>query len=169
MLLKPLWQALEASSVGAFVAGNEWAFPTIESVHVISVVTVVGSIAVLDLRLLGATSRDHAVTAISRDTLPFVWGAFGLAAITGSLLFVSKATGYIANPYFLAKMACLVLAGINMAIFHLSTSWKSVHRWDVDHPVPRAGKIAAGLSLFFWILVLFFGRAIGFTLGIYQA
>lgn len=167
MILKSLWQALEASPVGAFVAGNEWAFPAIESIHVISIVTVVGSIAVLDLRLLGATSKDHAVTAISRDTLPFVWGAFVLAAITGSLLFVSKATGYIANPYFLAKMACLALAGINMAIFHL-TVWRSVHHWDVERPVPRAGKIAAGLSLFFWLFVIFFGRAIGFTLGIYQ-
>ena len=165
MIFEALWKSLEASPVGAFVAGSEWAFPTIETIHVIAIVTVVGSIAVMDLRLLGLASRDNAVTAMSRDTLPFTWGAFVLAVITGSLLFVSKATSYAVNPYFQLKMVALALAGINMAIFHAST-WRSVANWDAGSTIPTAGKVAAGLSLLFWILVIFFGRVIGFTLGI---
>jgi hypothetical protein len=165
MIFEALWKSLEASSVGAFVAGSEWAFPTIETIHVIAIVTVVGSIAVMDLRLLGLASRDSAVTAMSRDTLPFTWGAFVLAVITGALLFVSKATAYAVNPYFQLKMVALALAGINMAIFHAST-WRSVANWDTGATIPTAGKVAAGLSLLFWILVIFFGRVIGFTLGI---
>ena len=94
-------------------------------------------------------------------------GAFVLAAITGSLLFASKATGYVKNPYFIAKMACLILAGLNMALFHFST-WRTVHNWNNASVVPTAAKIAGGLSLFFWVLVIFFGRAVGFTLGIYE-
>jgi hypothetical protein len=167
MNLASVWQALETSAVGTFVAESAWAFPTIESLHVIAIVTVVGSIAIMDLRLLGVASRDRAVTAMSNDTLPWTWGAFVIAAITGSLLFVSKASGYMANPYFLAKMAMLVCAGINMGVLHLSV-WRTVHHWDTDQSVPRAAKIAGALSLFFWILVVFFGRAIGFTLGIYE-
>ncbi len=167
MVLNGLWQALEASSVGSFVAGSEWAFPTLESIHVIALVTVVGSIAIMDLRLLGIASRDAAVTVMSRDTLPWTWGAFLLALCTGSLLFVSKATSYMANPYFLAKMACLALAGINMAAFHLST-WRTVHNWDNSLQIPTAAKVAGALSLLFWFGVVFFGRVIGFTLGIYQ-
>ena len=166
MILASLWQGLEASALGTFIAGSEWAFPTIETIHVIAIVTVVGSIAVMDLRLLGVTSRDYAVTALSRDTLPFTWGAFVLAAITGSLLFVSKATSYVINPYFQLKMIFLFLAGLNMAIFHLIT-WKTVREWDVHPILPRGAKIAATLSLIFWITVVFFGRVIGFTLGIY--
>ncbi|MGI4875873.1 MAG: DUF6644 family protein [Janthinobacterium lividum] len=166
MILAGLWKTLEASPVGAFVAGSEWAFPTIESIHVIAIVTVVGSIAVMDLRLLGVASRSSAVTAMARDTLPFTWGAFVIAVIAGSLLFVSKATTYVANPYFQVKMICLVLAGLNMAVFHASTTWRRVNDWDVDTAVPLAGKICAGLSLFFWIFVVFFGRLVGFTLGI---
>lgn len=167
MTLDTLWQALEASPVGAFVAASPWAFPTIESLHVIAIVTVVGAIAVMDLRLLGLASRDSAVTAVSRDTLPLTWGAFVLAVITGSLLFVSKAHGYAINPYFQVKMACLFLAGLNMALFHL-TSWRTVAGWDTGRPAPRAAKIAAAFSLLFWLCVIFFGRAIGFTLGIYE-
>jgi len=167
MNLTALWQGLEASSVGSFIAGSDWAFPTIECIHVIAIVTVVGTIAVMDLRLLGIASRDSAVTAMSRDTLPWTWGAFILAAISGALLFTSKAHIYAIDPWFLAKMVALLLAGINMAIFHLST-WRTVHQWDSDCAVPTAGKVAAGLSLFFWILVVFFGRVIGFTLGLYE-
>ena len=166
MNLAALWQWLETSKVGDFVASNEWAFPTIESIHVIAIVTVVGSIMIMDLRLLGAASKDASVTVMSRDTLPYTWGAFVLAAITGSLLFVSKAHSYAHNPWFLLKMGAMFLAGVNMAIFH-STSWRTVQNWNSNSIVPTAGKVAAGLSLFFWLLVIFFGRAIGFTLGIY--
>jgi hypothetical protein len=167
MDLVSLWQSLETSSVGSFVAESAWAFPTLESIHVIALVTVVGTIAITDLRLLGLASKKVAVTVVSRETLPFVWGAFVLAAITGSLLFVSKASSYAANPYFQLKMLFLVIAGLNMAIFHVFT-WRSVKVWDTDSVLPTAAKIAGGTSLLFWMMVVFFGRVIGFTLGIYQ-
>jgi hypothetical protein len=167
MNLGHLWEALQSSSLGIFIAESAWAFPTLESIHVIAIVTVVGSIAVMDLRLLGLASRDYAVTVLSRDTLPWTWGAFVLAATTGLLLFVSKATSYMVNPYFLTKICLLVLAGLNMAIFHAIT-WRTVRDWDTSPQVPRGAKIAGGLSLFFWVLVVFFGRAIGHTLGMYE-
>jgi hypothetical protein len=168
MMLGTVWKGLESSAVGSFVAGSSWAFPTIECIHVIALVTVVGSIAVMDLRLLGMTSRACSVTATSRDTLPFTWGAFVLAVITGLLLFVSKASVYMVNPWFLLKMGALALAGANMAVFHLTT-WHGVATWDANPAAtPRAAKISAALSLLFWVCVVFFGRAIGFTLGIYE-
>ena len=163
MIFPKLWPALEASALGQYVASSSWAFPTIETLHVIAIVTVVGSIAVMDLRLLGVASNDCAVTQMSRETLPLTWGAFVVAAITGSLLFISKATNYIVNPFYLWKMVLIVIAGANMGVFHLFT-WRTVHRWDSDCAVPLAGKIAGGLSLGFWIIVIFVARAIGFTL-----
>jgi hypothetical protein len=160
------WQTLEYSRVGIFVAESTWAFPTLETLHVIAFVTVLGTIMVMDLRMIGATSNKFAITLTSKDTLPWTWGAFALAAITGLLLFVSKASSYVINPYFLAKLAMIALAGLNMMYFHFFT-WRTVEHWDRDATVPVAVKIAGFLSLFFWILVVFFGRAIGFTLGIF--
>jgi hypothetical protein len=163
MALQGLWQALEASSLGQYIAASTWAFPTLESIHVIAIVTVVGSIAVMDLRLLGLASTESPVTRISRDTLPLTWGAFVLAALTGSLLFISKATNYAANPYFIIKLALIVLAGVNMAVFHLFT-WRNVGSWDAARAMPTAAKIAGGVSLGFWVVAVFLARAIGFTL-----
>jgi len=167
MFLKALWPALEASPVGQYIQASSWAFPTIETVHVIAFVTVVGTIAVMDLRLLGVASHRWPVTSISNDTLPWTWGAFVVAMVSGSLLFVSKASEYVVNANFQWKMILIVLAGVNMAVFHVFT-WRSVHKWDTDTAVPLGGKIAGGLSLFLWILVVFFARAIGFTLDLYS-
>lgn len=167
MSLTTLWQSVEASPLGAYIASSEWAFPLIETCHVIALVTVFGSIAFMDLRMLGIVSRDSAITAVSRETLPFTWVAFLVAAITGTILFVSKATSYTINPWFLAKMCLIVLAGLNMMLFHFIT-WKGVKGWDTAANIPFSVKLAGGTSLTLWLVILFCGRMIGFTLGIYQ-
>ena len=161
-----IWESIEYSSLGTTIAESTWMFPTIETIHVVALVTVLGMIAIVDLRLVGAGSRQLAVTKLSKDTLPWVWGAFVLAAITGGLLFVSKASSYMANPYFLWKMVMLALAGFNMMYFHFFT-YRTVEHWDLDPSVPMGAKVAGALSLIFWLAVVFFGRAIGFTLGIF--
>ncbi len=167
MNLQSLWQALEASPVGDFVASSSWAFPAIESTHVIAIVTVVGTVAIMDLRLLGLTSRSWTVTQMSNDTLRWTWAAFAVAAVTGTLLFVSKAHIYAKEPYFLWKMVILAVAGVNMAVFHALT-WRTVDRWDAARQPPTAAKVAGVLSLACWIVAVFCGRWIGFTLGQYE-
>lgn len=169
MILKSFWEALEASTLGTTIASSEWLFPSIETMHVIALVTVVGSIFIMDLRLLGFSSRKRPVSAVSHDTIPVTWIAFCCAVVTGLLLFVSKATTYTANPYFIFKMFLLLLAGVNMAIFHRMT-WHSIGKWDREvSAIPLAAKIGGGLSLLFWTLIIFCGRIIGFTLGVYAA
>src|SRR5690348_4882687 len=116
-----IWESIEYSQLGITIAESTWMFPTLETIHVIALVTVLGMIAIVDLRLVGVGSRSLAVTKLSKDTLPWVWGAFLLAAATGSLLFVSKATSYVVNPYFLWKLVMLSLAGMNMMYFHFFT------------------------------------------------
>ena len=162
-----IWEAIEFSSIGLYIAESTWAFPTLETFHVIGLVTVLGTIMVMDLRLLGLASSIVPVTRMSKDTLPWTWAGFVVAAITGSLLFVSKASSYVINPYFLLKMGFLVLAGLNMLVFHFLT-YRTVEHWDEGaHAIPLGAKLAGVFSLLFWLAVVFFGRAIGFTLGIF--
>ena len=96
---------------------------------------------------------------------PFVsgWVAFALAVITGSLMFTSNAPTYAANAQFLSKMGVLVLAGINMAIFHL-TAYQRIGQWNDALPTPRGARIAGATSLTLWIVIVFLGRWIGFTI-----
>ena len=155
-------RALQDLPPSRFIAEGAWWFPGLEATHVITAALVVGSIAMLDLRLLYAASRERAVSALSAEVLPYVWGAFAAAVVTGGLLFMSAATHYGANWPFLAKMALLLLAGVNMAVFHRLTA-KSAHEWDIGRSPAWEAKAAGALSMIFWIGVIICGRWIGFS------
>jgi hypothetical protein len=153
---------LEETTLGLTIAESEFIFPTIETLHVLALALVFGSIAMLDLRMLGIANRDRGVAELTADVLPWTWSAFVVAAITGALMFVSSATRYYDNIPFRFKLVLLALAGLNMVVFHLTAN-RSVHTWNMTLPTPRAAKVAAGLSLFLWIGVIVSGRWIGFV------
>ena len=158
----PAW--LEASAVATTIRNSLYLFALIESFHVIGVAIVVGTVLVIDLRLLGLASIRRPFTAIALDVFRWTWIAFALAVATGALMFVTNATSYYVNSYFRMKMALLVLAGINIAAFEL-TARRSVATWDRDTAAPASGKRVALLSLAIWIVVVFLGRWVGFTLS----
>ena len=139
-------------------------FPLFESIHVIAITLVVGSIAIVDLRLLGITSDRKSVSELLGELLPWTWGFFVLAIVTGTLMFISKAPDYYGNGSFRYMMIFIGLAGVNMAVFHLSPAYRNVSKWDRGVPTPMQAKIAGGLSLALWITVVFCGRWIGYTM-----
>jgi hypothetical protein len=150
------------SAIGRFMAENPAAFPWVESVHVVSIVTVIGVIAIVDLRLLGVAGRDYAISRLTKALLPTTWIAFAFAAVTGALLFTSAPTTYFGNTAFRVKMALLLAAGLNMALFHVFTM-RGIALWDRDARVPAGAKAAGALSLLIWVLIVGCGRWIGFT------
>jgi len=153
---------LEATPFAVAIAESDWMFPTIETVHVLALVLVIGSIAMLDLRLFGVSRRDMGVMQLATETLPWTWASFVVAVITGALMFASSATKYYGNMPFRFKMLLLALAGINMAAFHL-TAYRRVHDWNHQMPPPRGVRLSAACSLGLWIGVVFLGRWIGFV------
>jgi len=153
---------LEARPFAVAIAESDWLFPAIEVVHVVAITLVVGSIAMLDLRLLGVSRRGQGVTELADNTLPWTWTCFCLALVSGFLMFSSAAVRYFGNTPFRMKMLLLLAAGINMAVFHI-TAYRGVARWEHQLPPPIAARIAGGLSLLLWIGVVFFGRWIGFV------
>src|ERR1700748_730141 len=125
--------------------------PWIGSVHVLAIVLVVGTISIVDSRLLGVASLDISAKRLMRDVIPYTWGAFAVAAITGSLMFSSDATHYAHNRLFQIKFVMLGLAGLNMAVFHLFSE-RDIERWDAPGATtPVAAKTAAVISLMAWI------------------
>jgi hypothetical protein len=154
---------LESTALAKWIAGSTWGFPMIESVHVVAITLVVGTITIADLRLLGLAWGKRRVTRVLRDVLPMTWIAFAVALICGSLLFISQATKYIDNTSFRLKMLLMLMAGINMLAFELIT-FRSVSKWDRDVPVPAAGKLAGAVSLICWLGVVLLGREIGWTM-----
>jgi hypothetical protein len=157
-----LLAAIEASRVATAIRSSLYAFPLIESVHVIGLTLVFGTVAIVDLRLLGLASTRRSFTAIASDVFRWTWLAFALTATTGLLMFATNASTYYHNAYFRTKMALLVLSGLNMLAFEL-TARRSVQQWDRDVAAPAAGRAVAAVSLVVWISVIALGRWVGFT------
>ena len=157
-----LLQWFESSSLAIFIQQSAWAFPAIETVHVIAVALVVGTISVVDLRLLELASTGRPITRLCREILPITWAAFVLAAIAGTLMFISQAMEYFVSYAFRVKFFIMALAGINMLVFQLIT-YRRVSNWDRGTAIPLAGRLAGAISLTCWIGIVFFGRWIGFT------
>lgn len=159
-----LTAALESSRLATAIRNSLYLFPLIESVHVIGLTLVFGTIAIIDLRLLGLASTRRPFTAIASDVLRWTWLAFAITVATGLLMFVTSAGTYYQNPYFRGKMVLLLLSGVNMLAFEL-TARRSVQRWDQHLAGPTAGRVVATVSLALWISVIVLGRWVGFTTG----
>jgi hypothetical protein len=153
---------LQRTSLAVQIRDSLFAFPLIESAHVIGLTLVFGTIVIVDLRLLGVASTHRSFQRLASDIFKWTWGAFALTALTGMLMFITNATVYFHNVYFRAKVVLLALAAINILVFEL-TARRTVHRWDQSPSAPAVGKIVATLSLVIWVAVIFVGRMIGFT------
>src|SRR6185295_6456068 len=149
-MLAGLFQKLHDLPLSELIRGNELAFPWLESVHVLAITLVLGSIAVVDLRLLGLASVNRPVTELLRNILPVTWIAFAVALVTGSGLFLSNAVDYSKNFPFRMKMLLLLLAGLNMLVFHFIT-YRSIAQWNESARTPPAARWAGGLSVLIWL------------------
>lgn len=152
---------LEAAPFATAISGGATLFPWLESVHVLAIALVVGTIAIVDLRLLGYRAHRKSARRLIGELLPYTWVAFAVSAITGLLLFSSNATDYAYNVHFQLKLVLILLAGVNMAAFH-STAYRQIAEWDETHPPPPAARVAGAASLCLWIGVVFLGRWIAF-------
>jgi len=155
----------ENSALADNIRENDVLFPLIESVHVVAICLVVGSILAVDLRLLGLASIQRSVSRVANGILPLTWAAFAVAIASGSLLFISNATKYLGNGYFIAKILLICAAGLNMAIFH-GISAKDLPRWENEARLPLSARLAGGLSILLWVSVVACGRWIGFTMQV---
>ena len=157
-------QWINDSAFASAARESFWVFPSIETVHVIAIVVVLGSITRLDMRLMGLTWQDRPVSEVSGEMLPWTWTSFVIAAVFGFMLWASKPFDYFGIAFFDMKMLLIGLAGINMLVFQLLTR-HGIARWDRDASPPLSARLAGAISLTCWIAVVFFGRWIGFTMS----
>ena len=153
--------AVEAAGVARLMRESLWLYPGVEVVHITGLAVLVGSIAMLDLRLLGV-GRTMSVRALSRFLLPWTLGALLLIVPSGLMMFSAHATDFIDNPAFKVKLALLFCAAINAALFRTGV-YQRVADWDVGVASPFAARAQALLSLLLWVGVISCGRLIAYT------
>ncbi len=168
MDLSAIFQSVNDSIFGEWMRMNVKALPIVNALHVIAIITVFGTILIVDLRLLGFPNTRRSFTRTAHELLRWTWAAFAISAATGALMLTANANTYYENAAFWLKMLVILLAGVNMAVFELVV-FRGVAAWDKDATPPLPARIAGALSILLWTAVIVLGRVIGFTKGYVQA
>lgn len=152
--------ALEDSAIGAAMRQSLYLYPTVETLHILGFVLLVGSIAAYDLRLLGF-GRALPADSLARLLVPCSVAGFLIVLPTGLLLFVTEATSIIANPVFPLKLGFIAIGLANAAIFHVGP-YRAVADWRTGVAVPLAARAAGAVSLAAWVGALVCGRLLAY-------
>lgn len=152
--------ALEASALGQAMRQWLYLYPAVETIHITGIALLFGSVAVLDLRLVGL-SRKIPVRTLARHVLPWTAASFLLIVPSGFAMFTAHASEFIGNPVFALKMCLILAAGVNAAVFHAGV-FRAAERWDVGVMPPAAARAAGAISLLVWISVIACGRLLAY-------
>jgi hypothetical protein len=156
------FQRMGDSSWSTGLHESRYAYDLIESVHVWALCLFFGLAVLFDFRLLGWTMRSVPVSEVARRLLPWTAGGFVVMVISGTLLFSAIPLRSYQNIFFRAKMIMLLLAGLNVWIFH-SGIYRRVTTWDLETRAPKAARVAGALSLILWVCIVLSGRMIAYN------
>ena len=118
------------------------------------------AVALCDVR--GVDPDAVTVDALARLLLPCARVAFGIAALSGLVLFATAATTFAATPLFYVKMAAIVVAVSNTTLFHRGVG-QSIADWNTASSTPAAARGAAMVSLVAWTFALVCGRWLAYV------
>lgn len=138
-----------------------WVIPTLQSVHIACIAIVMGSIALIDLRLLGVTGLSQSISDITKRQLPWVWVALVILFLTGAILIVGEPARSLENPAFQAKM--LMLLCVIAVTYNLERPLRGdAAFWELSPARRSAAKALAVVSLLLWVGIVFAGRLIAY-------
>jgi hypothetical protein len=134
---------------------NDWAFPVCEIIHILGFALSIGTVALVDLRLLGLSLKSQPSSKLLKETAPWTLVGLFVMLVSGPLIFFSDPAMYLRNQSFRFKMGALLLA----ILFNYTIHWK-VAKSD---PVGSSGAFVGALSLALWTSVVAGGLFIAFV------
>lgn len=152
---------LEATPLSLAMRHNLWLYPIVEIIHIVGFVTLVGSVAMFDLRVLGF-SKSLPVQVLGRHLLRWSVASLALVIPAGLMMFSAHPQEFVANRVFQIKLSLIAAAAINATLFHLGV-YQSVAEWNRGIPAPAIAKAQAISSLVIWIAVICCGRLLAYT------
>ena len=153
---------LERTRASIALHESIWVYPIVESVHVLTLCLFLGLTVMIDLRLLGASLSATPVSQVIRRLGLWMLAGFAVMVVSGGLLFYAAPVKTYFNIFFRLKMTFLLMAGLNVAVFHFITS-RTMPQWDLDMRPPIRARVAGGVSLVLWAAVAVCGRMIAYS------
>jgi hypothetical protein len=145
-------QWLEQTSLSVAIRESAWAFPIIESVHVLSL-CLFGMAILMDFRVLGLALTRVPAAEIAADLMPWMTAGIVVVVVSGILTFLNTPVEYYNSTVFRIKVIMLLLVAVNAWVLR-------ARRWQHG----RNAVFARSLSLVLWAGIIVAGRMITYTL-----
>ena len=133
---------------------NEWSFPLLEIIHIVGFAIAMGTIFMVDLRLIGIGMRRRLSSQLSKDLAPWTLGGLAAALMSGPLIFSSDPNMYMNNTSFQLKMGALLIALLYQYTIHRKVAFSD--------PSPIVGALTGIVSVALWVSVVAGGIFIAF-------
>jgi uncharacterized membrane protein len=146
---------LVSTPMNGLVLNYAWSWPTLESLHFLALCLLMGSLLIMDLRLIGF-NRIIPLQAV-HSLMPIAIGSFAVNLITGVMFLFGDPYTYFANYAFWVKMGLIVLAGLNFLVYFTKVE-PVILKLGPNEPTPAFAKAVGTMSLVFWFGVLSYGR-----------
>ena len=162
MALRSLFETINTMESSIALRESQYVFPWLVVSHVLSMCLFAGTILMMDLRLLGVGNMQTPFSQVQRRLFPWQLAGMVLSSITGLTLVFGNPMNYFANIIFWTKMFAMGIAGLNALAFHFITEYSLID-WDAGVTPPFAAKLAGGLSVVLWAIVVLAGRLIPYN------
>jgi uncharacterized membrane protein SirB2 len=151
---------LDQTALSQAIQTHSWVVPTVQTIHILTIAVVMGSVLMIDMRLIGILGREQPVERIFSRFLPFIWWPLLILLATGTIMVIGEPARSLRNPVFQLKMV-LIVAVILVTTVIVHTSRRPKTQGIAQSPRLPV-RLLAVLSLAIWVGVLFAGRWIAY-------
>ena len=151
-MLLQLADKLQDNSIIVALTSTGWTAAGLAILHYYSMFVLVGSMAIVDLRVLGLMGRDESASAMARRIFPWIWASLAVNLLSGFVMFAGDATAYVPTHSFQFKILVVLMAILFGALLH----WR-IPSADKPAELPAGAKVIAGISLLLWVGAILMG------------
>jgi uncharacterized membrane protein YtjA (UPF0391 family) len=144
-----MWEALEQMSWVKTFSTTGWMYATVSVIHYLTMFWFIGSMAVVDLRVMGVAARKRNLMELSAQIFPWAWTGFVLAIISGFMMFTADAGDWAPDPVFHVKLVMIILS----VLFAILVQ-RGAPKWAALPEIPTSAKVIATIGLVLWILTI---------------
>jgi len=160
-MLLHICRLLQENSFIALINGTAWSAAAMEIIHYFSMFILVGSMVIVDLRVLGLVGRGQDATQFADRLFPWIWGSLAMNFLSGFVMFAGSATAYYRNNIFYDKMGVILLAIVANLIVQ-----QRVGKWNHLLTMPAWAKLLAVLSIGLWVGAIIAGVEVSALTGV---
>jgi uncharacterized membrane protein YgdD (TMEM256/DUF423 family) len=155
-----LW--LSTTSPSVFIQEhNAWAVPAIQSIHIVGIAMAMGSVLMIDLRILGWAGTDQTLRQTASRFGPWLTGSLWLLLATGILMVIGEPVRELVTLSFWLKMGLVAIGAATAAVFQKTLRRREAH-WEETLAHRPSIKALAILTFLIWASIIVLGRLIAY-------